>query len=391
MNKLSIYLLTLGTFLIGTTEMIVAGIVHMIADHFHITIALAGQLVSAFSLAFAIGTPIIVTLTSRFDRKKVLLGTLSLFMLGNLISTWSPNFTTLLLSRVLLGISAGVFIVVATSVAAKLVPPEKMGNAVSTVSIGFGTSLVLGVPLGIMISQWLGWKLVFALLAILSLLILIALVRLLPSLPGESPVPLKEQFSILKNRKIVGGLLIFLFLITGYGSAYTYLAPFLQETVQLDTSAISMAMLIFGAFALIGTKVGGIGADQWGTVKTIISSIAIHVIALILLPLFTGTIYGTLIVAAIWIGAANITIPALQTYFIQQAPRSSDLALSASSSIAQLGLAIGAGLGGITVNSLGATVYNPWISSIVVLLGLCVAWVTFIKQKHFIWQSPQNR
>ncbi|MXQ52406.1 MFS transporter [Shimazuella alba] len=209
MKNLGIYLLAIGTFLTGTSEMVVTGIVNMIANDLEITISLAGQMVTAFSLSFAIGTPIIVSMTSRLERKKVLLSSLGVFLIGNLVSFFSSSFAILLGARVILGTSAGVFIVVAMSVASRLVASDKIGNAISTVSLGFGTSLVLGVPLGAVLSEWLGWRYIFVFLAILSFLIMIPLARIIPSLEGENAIPLSLQLSIIKNRKILSGLFIF--------------------------------------------------------------------------------------------------------------------------------------------------------------------------------------
>jgi DHA1 family putative efflux transporter-like MFS transporter len=373
MKNIAIYLLAIGTFLTGTSEMIVAGIANLIANDLQITVALAGQLVTAFSLSFAIGTPFVVTLTSQVERKKVLISSLSIFLIGNIVSFFPTSFSILLLARVILGTSAGVFIVVAMSVAAKLVPSDKIGNAISTVSLGFGASMVLGVPLGVILSGWLGWRSIFALLAILSLVIMIPLMRLIPNLEGSKSVSIKEQLSILKNKKILGGLLIFFFLIAGYGANYTYLTPFLQEMIHLDMSAISISMLVFGIFSVIGTRLGGYGADKWGTTQTITYSVLFHVLFLIVLPIFTQSVLVTLLLAGLWVGVANITIPALQTYFIQQTPQSSDLALSASSSVAQFGLAVGAGLGGLMINFSSTTSFNPWFSAIIVIFAFLSA------------------
>lgn len=390
MKNIRVYLLAFGTLLTGTSEMIVAGIVHIIAADLQISVALTGQLVTVFSLSFAIGTPIIVTMMAKVGRKKLILAALAVFVIGNFLSIWSPTISILLLSRIILGVSAGTFIVLATSLAAKLVPPERIGNAISIVSMGFGAALVLGVPLGITISQWLGWRMVFAFLSIFSLLLMIALYCFIPSLPGEKPIPMKQQFSIFKNQKIVSGLFIFLFLITGYGTVYTFLAPFLKDLVKMNTTGIGLAMFVFGILALIGTRSGGYSVDRWGTAKTILFSISINAIALLILPFSTAIMFITLLIASIWIGASNTTIPALQTYLIQQAPQSSELALSASSSFAQLGLAIGAGLGGLIVTFSGTVAYNPWIGAFIVSIGLMLAIMTFFIREKTVRKQPNS-
>ncbi|SHE71660.1 MFS transporter, DHA1 family, putative efflux transporter [Seinonella peptonophila] len=383
MKNSSIYLLALGAFITGTSEMIVAGIVDLIAHDLRVSIALAGQLVTAFSLAFAIGTPIVITISSRWERKKVLLGTLVVFIIGNLFTVIGSNITVIMLARILLGISFGAFSIIAFSVASRLTTSDKIGRAISTIALGISTSLVIGVPIGVSVGSMFGWRTIFGLLGVITVFLMIVIARFIPSLPGEEPLPIKQQLSILKNPKIVGGLLIFFFLISGYGASYTYLAPFLQETVNINTSTISISMFILGIFAMIGTRLSGYGADHWGAVKIITFSLLIHIISLMILPILSVTVVAVVVIMAIWVGAANSTFPALQTYFIQQTPQSADLALSLSSSVAQLGLALGAGAGGLVINATKSVYYNPWVSSLIVMIALVVAWITFsMKAKY---------
>jgi len=377
MNRLGIYLLTLGAFLAGTAEYIVAGVVDMIASDLEVTIALAGQLVTAFSLAYAIGAPLLVTLTSRFERKKVMLTAFSLFIIGNLIALWSPNFAVLMLSRVLLGLSGGVYTIVAMSVASKLVPPEQLGKAIGTVTIGISGSLVLGVPFGVAISGWLNWQMGFGILALVSLFLMIGITRVIPSLPGGESIPYKQQFSVIRNRKVISGFFVTLLWITGYATAYTYLTPFLRETVHMETFGIGVTMLILGLFAMIGSHLGGYGTDRWGPAKIAISSIIIHAIALLLLPVLTGTIVTVVIMVAIWIGSAWVTSPTLQTYLIQQTPAFPDLVLSLNTSVLQFGVALGAGLGGLIVNATGTVTNTPWAGGFILALAAVAAIVSF--------------
>ncbi len=341
----------LGTFLMGTAEMVAAGIVNMVSDDFQVSIASAGQLVTAFSLAFAIGTPIIVTLVARVDRKKVTMISLGVFIMGNFLALWSPSFGFLMITRIVLGVSAGVFSVLALSIAANLVPREKIGNAIGTVSMGFGAALVLGLPLGMMLGQLIGWRMIFLSLAILGLVVFFALTRLLPSIAGKTRPTIRKQLSIFKNVKIVCGLLVFLFAITGYSTVYTYIVPFFQEVVGLNPSVISLVMLLVGIFATAGTRFGGFAADRWGIARTVIISLLLHTMALIMLPIGSAWIISVIILCSIWVMASNTTIPAMQSFFIHETSDSSEIALSASSSVAHIGLAWGLVLVGFLLTS----------------------------------------
>ncbi|WP_258235209.1 MFS transporter, partial [Paenibacillus agaridevorans] len=158
LHRLTVYALTLGVFLTATSELVVSGILRVLAEDFSISIALAGQLVTAYSLSFAIGTPVLVSLTSRLERKKVLIASLVIYALGAGLSVAATSFALLLAARVILGVSSGVFLVTSFGIAAKLVPAERVGSAIGTIILGFSTALILGVPIGIAITGWLGWQ-----------------------------------------------------------------------------------------------------------------------------------------------------------------------------------------------------------------------------------------
>lgn len=373
MKKLYVYLLAFGVFFTATSELVVSGILNVIAEELHISTALAGQLITAYSLAFAIGTPIIVSFTSRMERKQVLVGSLAVFILGCLVSFASAQYATLMVSRMILGASSGVYLVVALGSVAKLVPADKMGGAIGTVILGFSSAMVLGVPIGIAIAGWLGWQAIFLILGLFSLLVMVVIFRRFPKIEGDAPVSFKDQLKVLGNLVIVSGLFLTFFRESGNSVMFTYLTPFLQSILQMKLSTVGMLMLVFGIFGVIGSQLGGFVVDKWGVVRMILIGLAVHVVSLALLPLFSSLpAIGCLLIAVIVL-AMFTTAPAIQTFFIQQAPQSANLVLSLQTSIIHLGLAAGAGAGGVMVNAASTVLYNPWLASLIVGLGLVAA------------------
>lgn len=377
MNRLSIYILALGVFLTATSELVVAGILKVIAEDLNISIAVAGQLITAYSLAFAIGTPIVVSLTSRMGRRKVLLGSMFVFILGCLASFGSSEISVLMVSRMILGVSAGVYLVVVFGAVAKLVPAEKLGSAIGTIVLGFSSAMILGVPIGIAITNWWSWQAIFIILGLFSLLITFVIYRLLPEIEGDAPVPFRQQFKVLGSLVIVSGLFLTFFRESGNSILFTYLTPFMQDVIHLKASNISIIMLVFGIFGAIGSRLGGYGVDRWGAARVITQSIIVHVTALVLLPFLSESLIMSLVLIAIMVFSMFVTGPAIQTYFIQQAPQSSNLVLSLNTSIIHLGLAVGAGAGGVMANANSTVFYHPWMASIIVALGLAAALVSF--------------
>lgn len=376
MNRLTMYLVTLGVFLTATSELVVSGILYPISEDLHISLALAGQLITAYSLSFAIGTPILVSLTARMDRKKVLLGSLLVYIAGSLVSFASHNIWLLMGARILLGVSSGVYLVSAMGAAAKLAAPEQLGRAIGTIVLGFSSAMVLGVPIGITIANALSWQSIFLLLAVLSLLIVFLLARLLPNVEGDEPVPFHQQFKVLGSILIVSALLLTLFRESGNSVLFTYIAAFLQDIFRISPAGISLVMLVLGVLGAFGARLGGYGVDRFGAPKVIISSMLIHIGVFAILPLLHSPLIGLPLIGlmAVSMFAAG---PAVQSYFIQQAPGSPNLILSLNTSIIHLGLAAGAGAGGFMVNTSSTLQYHPWVGAFVLALGLAAGLVSF--------------
>lgn len=388
MKPFMIYLLALGVFLTATSELIVSGILYAIADDLHISLALAGQLITAYSLAFAIGTPFLVSLTSRINRKKVLLGSLLLFIVGSLASYASSHVWLLMGSRIILGISSGVYLVAAMGTAAKLVPPDKLGRAIGTIVLGFSSAMVLGVPIGITITNMLNWQSIFLLLALLTLLVAFVLAKLLPDVEGDAAVPFHQQFKVLGSIVILSALFLTFFRESGNSVLFTYITPFIQDIFHIKPSSISLMMLVFGLFGAIGSKLGGYAIDRFGPPRVITLSTLIHIGVFALLPLLSGKSLIGLMLISIMVLSMFAAGPAVQSYFIQRAPGSSNLILSLNTSVVHFGLAAGAGAGGFMLNTTSTLQYHPWLGGVVLALGLAAGLISFAAGKRAL--LPQS-
>ncbi len=382
MKRIVIYILTIAVFFTATSELIVAGILNVLADQMHVSVALAGQLITVYSLAFAIGTPVVVSLTARMGRKKLLLLTMIVFIIGNLVSFASSGFTLLLVSRIILGVSSGVLLVAAFSVAAKMVPPEKIGSAIGTIILGFSSAMILGVPIGIALTDMFNWQMIFLFLAVGSLIILIGMALILPEIEGDAPVPFRRQFTVLANPIILFALLLVLFRELGNSVMFTYLTSFLDTILYRSASDIGFIMLAFGIAGAIGSRVGGSAIDKWGSVRIMIISMSIHLVTLILLPVVIHSYPLAITLLSLWIMSMFIMGPATQTYFIERAPQSSNLIISLNISVTQVGLAAGAGAGGIAVTLNETVLYNPWVASFALFLAFAAAVVSFRKNRR---------
>lgn len=371
-SSFKIFLLAIVTFFVGTSEYVVAGFLDIIAKDTGVSIASAGQLISVFSLSYAIGTPILVALTAKMDRRTLLISSLVTFVIGNAMVIFLPGFLPLLLSRVVLALSAGIFLIVAITMATKLVKPEKIGSAISTVVMGFSTSLVVGVPLGRVVAANMDWKFNFIALGVLGLAAIFVLMAAIPRTEGEAPVPLRKQIAFLKEPKIAKALIVVFFWILGYSIAFTYITPFLLNVTKLNSSTISIALFAFGVASMFGAKIGGYATDKWGVRKTLITGLVLHAVALLLLALGAHYVAIVIPVLILWSLSLWSSGPTQQVHLVNQAPEASSIMISLYTSVSQLSMAIGAGLGGIIVKGFSETTV-VWLGSLGVIIAAVIA------------------
>lgn len=378
-----IYVLAIVSFLVGTSEYIISGVLDKIADSLGITITAAGQLITIFSLVYAILTPVLMALTAKVERRKLLVYSLGVFVVANLLSFALPVYIPFVIARVLMAMGAGMVVVTALGIAAKIAPPGKQASSIATVVMGFTASLIIGVPLGRVAAAAFGWKSVFGLIAVLGILSMFVLHKAIPKTTGDAPVPLLQQFALLKKPKVALGLAITFFWLGGYSVAYTYLSPYLLNVSGLNEQWISSALFAFGIASLIGSKFGGFSTDRWGVPLTLIGGMLLHIIALIVLT-FTDAGASVMLVFAvlvIWSLAAWSSGPTQQYNLVQLEPNSSGVMLGLNQSMMQLSMAAGAGIGGIAIERISLSSI-AWIGAAGVAIAAVVSLVLFQSNKQ---------
>lgn len=371
-----IYILALLSFLVGTSEFIIAGILDKISSSMDISLVAAGQLITVFSLVYAIGTPIIMALTSGWDRRKLLLYALGLFVIANGLAFVMPAFGLFVSARVLMALGAGVVVVTSLSIAAMIAPQGRQASAIATVIMGFTASLIVGVPLGRMIAASYDWKMVFGGIGALGLVAMVVIALTIPSLQGEAAIPLRKQLALLKNPKIAMALSVSFFWLGGYSIAYTYISPYLLTITGMGEKTLSTALFAFGIASLIGSKLGGYSTDRWGVKRTLTSGMLLHVITLILLTLAAHSPSVVFPLLILWSFAAWSSGPTQQYNLVTLAPESSGIMLSLNSSVMQLAMAAGAGVGGVVVGQISLASVT-WIGAIGVGIATVITILSF--------------
>lgn len=367
-NAWKIYMLAVVSFLVGTSEFIIAGILDKIAEDIGVSVSAVGQLITVFSLAYAFGTPFIMAVSARMERRKLLLYALGVFVIGNGIAVLLPGFVSLVASRIILALGTGVFVVTALTVAAKLARPDRQGSAIATLVMGFSTALIIGVPLGRVVAALYHWQTIFGIIGVLGLFAMLVVFVSIPRTDGEEPVPLRNQLALLKEPRIAVALSVTFFWIVGYSIVYTYISPFLLTVTQISEQGVSAGLFAFGIASLIGSKFGGYSTDRWGVPRTLIGGMLLHAAALLLISLAAHSAVIVYPLLMLWACSAWSSGPTQQYHLINLAPEASGIMLSLNTSVLQLAMAAGAGIGGVVVQQV-SLVSISWIGAAAVAVA----------------------
>ncbi|ARO33630.1 major facilitator superfamily protein (plasmid) [Rhizobium sp. NXC14] len=371
---LAIFALTIAAYAIGTTEFVIVGLLPTVATDLSITLPLAGLIVSVYALGVTFGAPILTALTAKIERKPLLLGLMALFIVGNTIAASSPGYDLLLVARVIAAFAHGVFFSVGSTIAADLVPENRRASAIAMMFMGLTVAIVTSVPLGTYIGQILGWRATFWAVAALGVIAFLAIAALLPNtLKKAPPASLLDQLRVLGSGRL---LIVFAMTALGYGGtfvAFTFLAPILQEITGFSEESVSLILVLYGIAIAIGNIAGGRIANL-NPVKALIGLFILQAIVLVILT-FTAASPVLAIVTLAALGFLQFgNVPGLQLYVVKLAkehrPGAVDVASALNIAAFNLGIAMGAWLGGLVVGSplgLGAT---PWVGAILVVIAL---------------------
>ncbi|MGL5545285.1 MAG: MFS transporter [Cetobacterium sp.] len=380
--------LTLSSFAIGVTEFIPLGLLAEMSNYFSTSLSSMGMVVSMYAIGVAIGAPILTNLISSLSRKNQLIFTLVLFTLGNLLAAVSTSFNMLILARIISGLAHGVFFTIGSIIASEVSAPEKRSQAIAIMFAGLTVALVIGVPLGTFLGKTFSWNFSFYLVTILGAIATILSYILTPkTLKKSEKGSISDQFSVLKEGRLIKSYLL---TIIGYGGSFvllTYLAEVLKNISGFGSNAISILLLIYGVAVAIGNIYGGKISDKMGAMNSLKLLFFIQVIAF-------GAFYFTAkspILAVINVFALGLLdfaiVPPLQMNVVEVAsevaPKATDSAAGLNIAAFNLGIAGASTIGGVVISTMGVG-HTPWVAASILSIAFLMSAYEVDKNKKVV-------
>ncbi|WP_051201970.1 sugar transporter [Ferrimonas senticii] len=368
-----VLLLALTAFLFVSTEFVPVGLLAGLGSSFGMTAVEMGPLLTVYAAIVALASLPVVLLFAKFERKKLLMGLMLVFVLSHLICAWAPSYPWLMTGRIGIALAHALFWSIAPALAMRLAPEGQGAKALSLFATGCVLALVLGVPLGRVLGYWMGWRLIFASFAVLTLIAMAILWRGLPALPAERGGDWRSLPALVRNRALLWLYGLTVLVVTAHYSVFTYLEPLLQEHFGYQPNVTTMMMLLYGGSGFIGSALFG---RYHGQAPRNLLTIAIVLLGacLAVLALVAQQLWLLLPLCVLWGVGMMLVALSLQAKALKLAPDATDVAMAIFSGLFNVGIGGGALLGSIVASQFGVVHNGTW-ATLLVAVALLPLWL----------------
>lgn len=367
--------LAIGAFGIGTTEFSPMGLLPVIARGVDVSIPAAGMLISAYAVGVMIGAPIMTLLLSHRARRSALIFLMAIFTLGNVLSAIAPDYTTLMLSRILTSLNHGAFFGLGSVVAASVVPREKQASAVATMFMGLTIANIGGVPAATWLGETIGWRMSFLATAALGLIAMVSLWLSLPKGGAGARPDVRKELSVLVRPQVLSALLTTVLGAGAMFTLYTYIAPVLHHVTNASPAFVTGMLVLIGVGFSLGNYLGGKLADRSvnGTLK---GFLLLLIVIMAAIPWLAQSQPGAALSMVVWGAATFAVVPPLQMRVMRVASEAPGLSSSVNIGAFNLGNALGAAAGGAVISAgLGYSVV-PVMGAVIAAAGLLLVLIS---------------
>ncbi len=373
-------ILATSAFLIVTTEFLMVGLLPGLARDLDVSISSAGQLITLFAFTVMLAGPPLTAALAHLDRRKLFAAILALFAAANALAAIAPNIWVLAVARFLPALALPVFWGTASETAARMVSPDRQGQAVARVYLGISAALLLGIPLGTLAANAIGWRGAFWVLAAASALMAFAVLAWMPAVARQPKVDFSQQARIFREPIFLANVALSVLVFTAMFIAYTYLADMLERTAGVATADVGWWLMGFGAIGLLGNWLGGRAVRQSPIKATALFLALLGVGMAAFSPLASApvTLWAAL---PLW-GIANTALyPICQVRVMNAVSHSQALAGTTNVSAANAGIGLGALLGGLVIPAFGVSSLGYVAAGVALLALLCVPGVARLQAR----------
>lgn len=370
-----VILMGISAFVINTTEFVPVALLSDIAKDFSITAAETGWMLTLYAWVVAAMSLPLMLLTSRLERKRLLLALFVVFIASHVLSVFAWSFEVLLISRVGIAFAHAIFWSITAAITLRVAPEGKRALALSILATGTSLALVLGVPIGRILGQWFGWRTTFAGIGIIAFIVFVLQAKLLPNLPSMFNGSFRKLPELLKNPLLVCLYLFCFVVFTADYAAYSYIEPFMNRVGSLSESSVTFILLLFGCAGLIGSYIFSRWSDKSTVMMMLVSTVLILVSMLLMLWTVTS-IWWFSIITVIWGTAILLLMLTIQSKVIETDINAQDMVMAMFSAVINLGIGAGALLGGYAVTYISL--------SSVGFVGAAIAFVALLLMIYMI-------
>ena len=351
-QMLPLFGLTLSAFILNTSEFMPVGLLTDIAASFGITESTAGIMITVYAWAVMLLSLPLMMAASRVEFKRLLLGVLVVFGVGQLFSALAPTFVLLTLARLLVASAHAIFWSIASVMATRLGDVRHAPLAIGMIATGSSIAMIFGLPLGRAIGLMVGWRMTFAVVAAVALAVVIYLAAVMPRIPAGEPFTLGQLPALLKNPLLISLYAVTILFSTGYYTAYSYIEPFMQQVVGMTPGLITVALTVFGFAGLVGSALFSRFYDGHGKPFLVLCIAGVAASLLLLGPL-AGSIGAVVAACGVWGMCGTAFNVAFQAQIIDGVSAdASAVAMSMFSGLFNFGIGAGSAIGGVVVSEL---------------------------------------
>ena len=369
--------LAFGAFAVGTDAFVIAGLLPAISDSLSVSVAAAGQMVSVFSIAYAVLSPVLAALTGGWSRRTVLITALLVFAVGNVATALVPGYALVLAARLLAAAGAAMFTPNAGATAAVIAGDRHRGRAIAVVTMGLSSSLAIGAPLGTVIGNTWGWRATMWFVTALGVVVVPIIALRLPHIKFAGAAGLRQLFAPLADVRVVRVLAGTLMAFIGVYLPFTYISAVFAPALDGDGNRVGLLLLASGVAGTAGNLLAGRMADRYGPRQVVIAAtLALTVVFLIMLPIRGLFAVAVPVVALAGIASWSIITPQQHRVIALSPPGAGPLAVSLNAAVVHLAISLSGVIGAVGSDGFDSAAAVPVIAAVFVLAAAVLTWLS---------------